>query len=248
MKKTNEVNRILTKLPDIQTSTLLPYYGLEDVNIESIWSYRREFASLKPNHSWNALDIKDFLHRIGAWGWNRELKEEGLTLAGLVMFGELKAITEVLPNYFLSYAEKDYLSPNQKSRVSITSADGTWSGNVYDFFMKVNARVVSNLDASTQFEGTDTSVVYRAIREKIVNKLVDGDYNRDNVFLITKDKLQFLFENLQTSPMSELSFRKGLSDSRNDNIYKIFRAIAPLSREKIFPFPNFLNTYNIKEG
>lgn len=59
-----------------------------------------------PNNDWNELDDKEFLRRIGGWGRDREKSIEGLSAAGLLVFGEEHTITDYFNNYFLDYREK----------------------------------------------------------------------------------------------------------------------------------------------
>lgn len=118
----------------LQDNIVLEHYGLNELHLESVRHYREQFAKVKPNHPWNGLETKDFLYKIGAWGKIRNTSKEGLTLAGLLMFSEERMITEVLPQYFLEYREydDDMLWSNR-----FTSQDGTWSGNIYDFYFKL---------------------------------------------------------------------------------------------------------------
>jgi len=105
---------------------------IADLDKETITGYRNHFASLKPTHVWNRLDVNTFLHKIGAAGRS----ETGIlkpTLAGLVMFGTDAVITQILPDYFLDYRE---VSSMRRWDDRIVSNLGEWSGNIYDFFFK----------------------------------------------------------------------------------------------------------------
>jgi len=89
-----------------QDSQMLTDFDLKDLSIESFKSYRRRFANLKPVSTWNELDDINFLSRIGGWGKIRKTGEEGLTVAGLLTFGEERSIADYFPHYFLDYREK----------------------------------------------------------------------------------------------------------------------------------------------
>lgn len=60
------------------------------------------------------------------------------TLAGLLMFGIEESIVRELPFYSLSYHEE-----TGATRYALASDDGTWSGNVFDFWLSVARRLVS---------------------------------------------------------------------------------------------------------
>lgn len=84
----------------LQDNLILEHYGLNELNFDTIKSYRDRFAEVKPAHPWNALETKEFLYKVGAWGKVRDTHKEGVTLAGLLLFSEERIITEVLPQYF----------------------------------------------------------------------------------------------------------------------------------------------------
>jgi len=74
-----------------------------------------------------------FLERIGAVGKNREEGFSGLRLAGLLMFGRAEVIRDALPHYMVDYQERP--EPKAEKRwVDRLVPDGSWSGNLYDFF------------------------------------------------------------------------------------------------------------------
>ena len=84
----------------LQDNLILEHYGLNELNFDTIKSYRDRFVEVKPAHPWNALETKEFLYKVGAWGKVRDTHKEGVTLAGLLLFSEERIITEVLPQYF----------------------------------------------------------------------------------------------------------------------------------------------------
>lgn len=228
----SEVKRMIADQQDSQDGKILEKYSLSDINEESIKSYRNRFSSLKPDHPWNAYDKKEFLLRIGAWGIDRETGKEGLTVAGLLMFGEEWAITSYFPNYFLDYRER--LSENEEERWSdrVTSQDGTWSGNVYDFYFKIIGKLTANLNIPFSLEGENLlrqseTVVHKALREATINTLAHSDYFGDRGIVIEKEKTLFKFSNPGTLRVSlEQAKRGGVSDPRNKNIFKIFLLIG----------------------
>ncbi|WP_020063381.1 RNA-binding domain-containing protein [Bacillus sp. 123MFChir2] len=227
----DEVKRMLADQQDSQDYRVLLNFGINDLNLESVKSYRRRFASLKPDHPWNDLELNDFLYRIGAWGRNRETNQDGLTLAGLVMFGEERSIVDLLPQYFLEYREITSEITGQRWNDRITSADGTWSGNIYDFYFKVIHRLTSDLNIPFQLnEGlfrTDDTRVHAALREALVNTLAHADYYGDRGIVIEKEKTFFRFSNPGTLRISiEQARQGGISDPRNANVFKMFMQLG----------------------
>ncbi len=112
-----------------------------DFDRETIKSYRIRYNVRHEGSAWSKLNDNDFLIKIGA------LNDEGEALrptaAGLLMFGEELRITREYPEYFLDYRE--HLEPNIRWTDRIYSQEPEWSGNVYDFFNRVSAKLVLDL-------------------------------------------------------------------------------------------------------
>lgn len=111
-----------------QDEKILKNYTLEGLNKESLDRYRNRFSVLKPSHPWTTLDNKEFLIRVGAWGKDRDNNIEGLTIAGLLMFGNEWDITKEVPEYFLDYREKNDNAAEVRWEDRVTSQDGTRYG------------------------------------------------------------------------------------------------------------------------
>ena len=62
-----------------------------------------------------SLDHRGFLAKLGGWRKDRGTRQEGLTVAGLLMFGKDEAIRDpaAIPGYHVDYREK--LSPTPAS-------------------------------------------------------------------------------------------------------------------------------------
>lgn len=203
-------------------SSILEHYGLNELNFESIKNYREKFAAVKPNHPWNGLETKEFLYKIGAWGKLRDSSKEGVTLAGLLMFSEERVITEVLPQYFLEYCESldDIVTNDWIKR--FTSQDGTWSGNLYDFYFKVMSQLQKhNLARSVQ----------TALREALVNAIVHADYLGEGGIIVEKENGVFRFANPGLFRIPIDSALSGhMSNLRNPNLFKMFILIGLCKR------------------
>jgi hypothetical protein len=90
----------------------------------------------KPDHPWSVLSDFEFLKKIGAYRIERSSKEEGFTLAGVLMFGKEDAITdaECCPNFFPDYREKLLDNPEIRWTNRICP-DGTWEANLFQFYL-----------------------------------------------------------------------------------------------------------------
>lgn len=129
---------------DGRDEEILPSFGLDDLATESVRSYRQRYSNLNPNAELNDLTDIEFLRRIGAYGINRGTGLGGLTKAGLLMFGMQHTISEVFPNYMLDYQEHPHV--NKEVRwIDRVVPDGSWSGNLYDFYKKVYNKLIQDL-------------------------------------------------------------------------------------------------------
>ena len=208
---------------------ILKHYYLEDIDGETLKIYRRHFKDKDPFHPWLDLDDHDFLYQLGACNKDRETGDIGLTLAGLLMFGNFRAIHEVLPNYILDYREtnSDDDSVRWKDRVT---TDGSWSGNVYDFFRKVRPKLIEGLKIPFILDDgqrKDESHVNEALREALVNSLIHADYEGKLAILIEKKHDEFTFSNPGTLRLPrEVVLKGGVSDCRNRSLQKMFQFVG----------------------
>ncbi|MGJ3222332.1 ATP-binding protein [Geobacillus thermoleovorans] len=202
-------------------SLILEHYSLSELNFETVSHYRERFARVKPGHPWNGLETKEFLYKIGAWGKLRDSSKEGLTLAGLLMFSEERIITEVLPQYFLEYREHaDDEAAGWTKR--FTSQDGTWSGNIYDFYFRVLAELERHVWSD---EGR------ALLGEALANAIVHADYGEEGGITVEKEDRSFRFANPGRFRIPiEAAMAGHTSNLRNPNIFKMFLLIDVCKR------------------
>lgn len=225
-----EVKRLLAEqMEESRDTRILHGYDLDDLDLSSFRAFRRVFSSRDPNHPWNSIDDRNFLRQIGGWQLDREAGRGGLTLAGLLMFGQMASIQEVLPYYMLDYQER----PEAKTEnrwIDRVTLDGTWSGNLYDFFRKVYSKLTADLKVPFRLEKAerkDETLVHEALREALVNTLVHADYSDRASVLVVKRPDMFGFRNpgLMRIPI-ETALHGGEPDCRNRNLHKMFRLVG----------------------
>lgn len=73
---------------------ILPGFDLSDVDLDSLRQYRNRLSARNISHAWLSKDNTGFLRKLGGWGRNRETGEEGLTVIGLLMFGNEDALKD----------------------------------------------------------------------------------------------------------------------------------------------------------
>lgn len=224
------VRRMLAeRVEDARDERVLKGFDFADLDLETVAAYRNRFAAVKPGHVWTDLPLNQFLERIGATGKNREEGYEGLRLAGLLMFGRAEVIRDALPYYMVDYQERPEARA-EKRWVDRVVPDGSWSGNVYDFFRKVYQKLTADLKVPFQLrdgQRQEDTPVHEALREALVNTLIHADYSGKVSVLVVKRPDMFGFRNpgsMRIAP--ELAVLGGNSDCRNRRLQTMFQLVG----------------------
>ncbi len=220
-------------LPDEHPDNkILEGFSIEhDIDIISLKQYRNRLVSRDAFHPFLNMSDKEFLRIIKAYRTDRRTHKEGLTLAGLLMFGKIESLNDcyMIPSYFLDFRDASVESPDGRWGNRIYS-DGTWHANLFQFFMRVYEYLVRDLPVPFFLEGevrqADTST-HRAIREALINTLVHCDYTAKTHICIEKQREKYLFTNPGSLLISrEQYYQGGLSVGRNPNILTMFSIIG----------------------
>ena len=223
------VKRMLAdQTQDALDDRILPHFDLEDVHAETLAVYRQVHATLNPGHPWIGLADREFLKSVGAWRKNRESGESGLTVAGLLMFGTHPVIQEVFPYYMLDYQERPE-AKTERRWIDRLTLDGTWSGNLYDFYRRVYPKLVAGLKVPFEVRNgarQEDTPVHVALREALANVIVHADYREPASVLVVKRPDMFGFRNpgLMRIP-PEVAMRGDEHDCRNRLLHAMFRYV-----------------------
>ena len=209
-----------------QDMLLLEEMGIDVFDPESVRGYRQRMRLSRPGHVWENLDDEDFLTRMGAAGIGEDGKKHPTT-GGLLMFGHEYDITRIFPFYFLDYREEFDELTRWTDRV--ISSSGDWSGNVMDFYFRVYNKL--QLDLKVPFElrngvRVEDTPVHMALREALVNCIVNADYYGRQGVVVIKKKDRISFSNPGCFRIEVDAARGGgISDPRNSVILKLFNMI-----------------------
>ena len=210
-----------------QDNKLVTEVSLDSLCRETVAHYRQRFVLIHDGHVWNSLPDVEFLKKLGAAKINAEDGKVYPTAAGLLMFGYEPEIMYEYPLYFLDYQEHFDESTRWSDR--FVSSSGEWSGNVFDFFFKALNKLTEDIKRPFALDGItriDDTPVHKAIREVLVNTLVNADYYGRCGVVIKKYKEYFSFENPGMFRMSlKEAIDGGISDPRNATILKMFSMI-----------------------
>ena len=197
-------NKLLT---DIDVSVFCP---------DTVRSYRNIFKLVRQNHLWNQEDDAMFMRRIGAVREDKDTGKFHPTVAGILMFGYEHEITAVFPNYFLDYQENRTNGIYARWTDRITSQSGDWSGNVFDFILRVIPKLQSDLKVPFMFKGNfwdEDTPLHKTVREATVNMLANADFYGRRGVVVQKSAEGFKFANPGSM---RVSLTEALQDSASD--------------------------------
>lgn len=183
---------------------------------ETVKAYRNIFRQIRSQHLWNHEDDTMFLRRIGAVREDKDTGRFHPTVAGLLMFGYEYEITPVFPNYFLDYQENRSNGMYARWSDRITSQSGDWSGNVFDFILKVIPKLQADLKVPFMFKGNfrdDDTPLHKTVREATVNMLANADFYGRRGVVVHKSAEGFRFANPGSM---RVSLNEALQDSTSD--------------------------------
>ncbi len=198
-------------------------YGIEDLDMNSVGQYRILFDRANPDHVWGGLTTEEFLRKLNVIRKDRKTKEEGLTMAGLLMFGTYSAITEGLPNFFPDYQEKE---PDGERWINRICPDGNWESNLFQFYRRVLPILQGFLPKPFELEGNlrkgETSANV-AVREAFTNSLIHADYTINASLNVYKYPNAIEFSNPGTLLISlDQYYQGGESVCRNKTLQTMF--------------------------
>jgi ATP-dependent DNA helicase RecG len=226
----DEVRRMLADADPLPADQrILTGFTLDDLDADSLAQYRQRFRASKSEHAWLSLGDKELLERLGGWRHDRAAGAQGLTLAGLLMFGKDGAIRdpEAAPAYFVDYREKIDPMTRWSDRVY---PDGAWEANLFQFYKRVWPKLSAGLPTPFQLEGDmrrDETPAHVALREAVINALIHTDYSAPGGVVLERYPDRFVFENPGTMLVSFEQFRRGgVSECRNKSLQKMFLMIG----------------------
>ncbi|MFA6820352.1 MAG: RNA-binding domain-containing protein, partial [Bacteroidaceae bacterium] len=226
----------------------LEYYTMDDIDIPSLERYRILFRTENPEHIWNDIDNKDFLIQLGGYVVNRKEQTEGLTMAGLLMFGKGLPIRDRFENLRMDYIDKSNLIGDQRYSDRLTY-DGTWENNLFNFIRIVLPRLTRDLPRPFQMEGVirkDDTPQHKAVREAMTNAIIHADLMINGILKVEKYDDRFVLTNpgLLKLPVEQI-YAGGESKARNQRIQAMLRMIG--YGENIGSgFPLILSAWNEK--
>ena len=225
--------------------TLLIGYTMDDIDETCLHKYRQQYQNMNPMHAWNEENDMDFLKALGGYKKDRITKQEGLTAAGLLMFGKGEAVRERFGNIRMDYVDFTDPLPGMRWGDRLTY-DGTWENNLYNYVNIILRKLETGLRKPFRLNGmvrVDDTVVHQAVREAMINMIIHADYHCTGVLKVEKYNDGFLFSNPGSLKMPvQKIYEGGHSVARNPRIQNMFRMIG-YGDNNGSGFPAILNTW-----
>ena len=238
----NEVRRMLSDSGEHSAdSRVLSKFGMSDIHVESLQGFRNRFRSRDAVHPWLELDVLEFLRKLGGFRKDRDSGDEGLTVAGLLMFGKEEAIRDPSASLHFQLDYRDRRSDDPKVRwVDRVWQDGTWNANLFQFFFRVYPRLTEGLKIPFGYQTQpdpelgnaliarrDDTPVHEAVREAMVNCLIHADYRGQGGIVMEHYFDRLVFSDPGTLLVSiEQLVLGGVSQCRNQVLQTMFSLIG----------------------
>ncbi len=221
-----EVDRMMRESSDIGSDqVILDTYSMSDLDVESLARYRRRFQTAQPASPHTSLDDRRFLTVIGGYGRDREAGREGITVAGLLMFGIEESIRSWRGRHLIDVRWYDGSDDEAEWTQRLV-----WEGNLFDAFQAIFGSLIKDFPvpfALVDGYRVDRTPQQDAVREALVNLLVHADYSERDASLVTRSADGLKFRNPGNSRVPDLDPSQGdRSDPRNPNLVRMFRFIG----------------------
>ena len=209
---------------------LIEHYNMDDIDLDTLHRYRILFRVWNNDHVWNEVDDKTFLRNLGGYIVNREEGKEGLSMAGLMMFGKGLPIRERFDNFRMDYLNFCNLIGEERYSDRLTY-DGRWENNLYQFFSIVLPKMTFDLPRPFRMEGmqrVDDTPQHKAVREAFTNSIIHADLMMDaGILRVEKhdDRLCFRNPGLLRLPIEQI-YEGGNSKARNPRIQNMLRMVG----------------------
>ena len=211
---------------------ILDHFHLSDLDQASIRDYRARLASKRSNNVWLDLGEKQLLETLGAYRVDRDNCKQGVTLAGLLMFGKHQAIIsqDGVPCFFVDFRDFRASPPLRDRWTDRLFPDGTWEANLFQFYQRCWPRLIADLklpSAPQTGNGNDNNPVHIALREAMINALIHTNYSVGGGIVVERYCDAYRFSNPGTLLVTRHQLNgAAVSKCRNKALQHLFNTIG----------------------
>ena len=219
-------------------SELLDDYILDDLDMDSVLSFKNLLHVRYPSRNYLAMDNLDFLTTIGAYQIDRkDDRRIKMTVACLLFFGKYNAIRQKFPYFHLEYLNHRNCQGKERWSDRVCTGDLEYPElNVFSFFQllreKLRATINDKFELDQNSERKSAAELQDALREALANMLIHADYfDGDTDIKVTVENLYYTFKNPGKMLVPESQFfLGGRTNPRNTTLITFFRYMGVSER------------------
>lgn len=196
--------------------------GFEDLNLQSLQTYRRRVRDYNPDFRYNDLEDEQFCEKTGI------VSRGKVTYGGLLMFGKGDIVQRYIPHFWIDYIEipgSTYSDADCRYTYRMPEQE-----NIWEYFKVLLQRLRLYVDNPFKagpdgFSPEDNSQLY-CLREGLVNLLAHADYfsPMHSTIRVFNDRIEFQNPGRFAIRISDKP-GKVKSVPRNPNIIAYFRFV-----------------------
>lgn len=200
---------------------IFPYLPVEELRTDLIAKVKKIAKINNASNDWSDLDTKEFLRRNKLYRRNYTTNQEGVTLAGVLLFGTDEQIASVVPSFKFELAKCVDNPERYDDRITLQT-------NLIDCLEQASAFIEKHLPSPFYLEGTQRIDLRNNIfREIIANMLVHKEYSGAEPTKLIIKKNEIIAENSNKPHIRGfITLQNTENFSKNPNIVKIFRAMG----------------------
>lgn len=205
-------------------------YGFSIVNLDTISRFRESLITNNPNNVFAKENDINLLRRMAMLIDNDG--KEVLTNAGLILFTDSMHIQTIFPYYHLDFQVKKARGEKWLNRIS--TDDGTFSGNLFDFYLKVYSELSSSIPSAYVSDGKSNigpKLMLEVLKEGLANAFSNHSFQLNGSLTISRypSGLEIKNNGKMLVPISR-AVLGGISMPRNVMILNVFRLLAIADR------------------
>lgn len=169
---------------------IMEHYDMRHIDQDTLRKYRNAFNIRNTGHTFSDLDDKDFLIQMGGYMIDESTGKEGMTMAGILMFGKGLVVRNLFPNLRMDYLDLTNIPEGSPVKWNERlTYDGRWENNLYNFITYVMNKITFGIPTPGIVSNTvrdDDSNINRALRESVTNAVIHSDFKIDGILRIEK--------------------------------------------------------------
>ena len=214
-------NLYMNKQKHYSENTIYPYAQMSDLRADLIDRARKLATIRQPGHLWSELNDKELLESAQLWKHDFHENKQGLTLAGILLFGKDTTILSVLPHHRTDAILRKVDTERYDDRDDIRT-------NLLESYDRLIAFGKKHLDDPFYLEGNQRiSLRSIILREIVGNLLIHREYSHAFPAKLVIEENQLFSENSnQPQIYGDINPARFFPVPKNPLIARVFKEIG----------------------